>query len=348
MKSFMFAALQEQFSLLLLVVGLIFVVIVLFIFCNLGFYWLQAYLCDADVSLISLVATCLLGLDIAAIVNAKIIARQSGLSIDRKEGGVTTSGLSTHVLAGGNVMNVITSMILAQRAKIQLEFDRAAGVDLAGRDLLEAIRTSITPKVIQCPSDDAHAASLLSAIAKDGVELRVRAQITVRTHMDRLIGGATDETIIARVGQLIISTIGAATSHMDILADPSKISNSSQSRGLDQDTAYAIVSIDIAQIVVGKNVGAALRIAQAEADMRIANARAEGRFANAVALTHEMRAKIAEKRVELVLTEAMLPSAIVNAICDQKPSNEPDIEHNYPRTWNEPDDNPNNDRRTAS
>lgn len=335
-------------GLLLLVIAIPCCILFIFVFAKLGIYWFQAYMCGADISIASLIAISLLRLDVGTIVNAKIIARQAGLRIDHSEGGMTTSRLLTHALAGGSIMDVVTSLVLAQRAGIDLDFDRAACVDLTGRDLLQAIQTSISPKVIQCPSDSDHPDMLLSAVAKDGVELRVRAKITVRTNMHQLVGGATDATIVARVGQMIISAIGSADSHTEILASPSLILSAARTRHLDQDTAYAMVSIDIAQLVVGKNIGASLRIDQAQADMRIATARAEIRRANAVALTQEMSAKIAQRRVELVRAEALIAAALAYAIREPKSLYTTNPNNIYPRAWNESTDQTDDDKRTAS
>ncbi len=288
-----------------------------------GSYWLQAYVSGAKVSMKSLIVMSLLKIDHRMIVNAKVMGRQAGLRIDREEGGMTTERLQAHSLAGGDVMKVIQAIIAAQRAGIALDFDRAAAIDLAGRDVLQAIQTSISPKCIRCPSGiestkgdkgtERGANQTLGAVAKNGVELRVSARVTVRTNWERLVGGATEETIIARVGQGIVSAIGSAASHMDVLAMPSQISKSVLANGLDQNTAFEIVSIDIASIDVGENIGARLQTDQADADTRIARALAEGRRAQAVALTQEMRAKVVERKAELKRAEAEIPSAIANA-----------------------------------
>jgi uncharacterized protein YqfA (UPF0365 family) len=246
------------------------------------------------------------------IVTAKIMGRQAGLKIDRKEG-MSTARLEAHFLAGGNVMHVLRAIIAAHRAGIDLDFDRAAAIDLAGRDVLDAVRTSVSPKVIDCPKPQQSGKTRLSAIARNGVELLVGARVTVRTNLDQLIGGATEETIIARVGQGIITTIGSAQSHMEVLEMPDRISRGVLARGLDANTAFEIVSIDIADIDVGENIGARLQSDQAEADTRMARARAEIRRANAMALQQEMKAKVAESRVALVLAEAEVPRAIGQA-----------------------------------
>jgi uncharacterized protein YqfA (UPF0365 family) len=237
---------------------------------------------------------------------------QAGLNIDRRSG-MSTARLEAHYLAGGNVMNVVVAIIAAHRARIDLDFDRAAAIDLAGRDVLEAVRTSVYPKVIDCPAPHAGADRTLSAIAKNGVELRVRARVTVRTNLVQLIGGATEETIIARVGEGIVTAIGSSHSHMDVMEMPDRISKSVLARGLDANTAFEIVSIDIADIDVGQNVGARLQSDQAEADVRVARARAEQRRAEAVAVQQEMRAKVEGNRARLVLAEADVPRAMAEA-----------------------------------
>jgi uncharacterized protein YqfA (UPF0365 family) len=219
----------------------------------------------------------------------------------------------SHVLAGGDVSHVIRAIIAADRAGIQLDYDRAAAIDLAGRDVLAAVQTSILPQVIRCPPDLQNSRATLSAIARNGVELKVSARVTVRTNLNQLIGGATEETIIARVGQGIITAIGLADNHMDVLAMPSQIAKNVLDRGLDASTAFEIVSIDIANIEVGANIGARLQIDQANADTRIAQAHAEGRRAEAVAETQVMRAKVVERRSQYVLSEALIPTAIAEA-----------------------------------
>ena len=210
-------------------------------------------------------------------------------------------------------MHVLRAIIAAHRAGIDLDFDRAAAVDLAGRDVLGAVRTSVSPKVIDCPDPQLSGKTTLSAVAKNGVELRVRARVTVRTNLDQLIGGATEETIIARVGQAIVTAIGSAPTHMEVLKMPDRISKGVLERGLDANTAFEIVSIDIAAVDVGENIGARLQTDQAAADMRMALARAEVRRAEAIAWAQEMKAKVTERRAMLVLAEAQIPAAIAMA-----------------------------------
>ncbi|HEY2894626.1 MAG TPA: flotillin-like FloA family protein, partial [Pirellulales bacterium] len=216
-------------------------------------------------------------------------------------------------LAGGRVQNVISAIIAAHRADIDLDFDRAAAIDLAGRDVLEAVRTSVYPKVIDCPDPTVSKKSHLSAVAKNGVELRIRARVTVRTNLAQLIGGATEETIVARVGEGIITSIGSSESHLEVMENPHRISKAVLDRGLDAHTAFEIVSIDIADIDVGENIGARLQADQAEADTRVARAKAEERRANAIAREQEMKAKVVENRALVLLSEAEVPMAMANA-----------------------------------
>lgn len=282
------------------------------VFAKWGSLWLQAYMSGADVSLKSLIVMSFLRIEHRLIVTAKVMGRQAGLRIDR-EGGMSTDRLLAHHLAGGDVMNVVRAIIAAQRAGIDLDFDRAAAIDLAGRDVLLAVQTSVSPVVISCPRQDGEGKKYLSAVAKNGVELLVGAMVTVRTNLDQLIGGATEETITARVGQGIVSAIGSADSHMDVLEMPSQISMRAMSHGLDSNTAFSIVSIDIADIDVGENIGARLQTVQADADTRIARAQAAVRRAKAVAQEQQMKAKVSEARAEFVLAEAQVPAALAAA-----------------------------------
>ncbi|MDA1053875.1 MAG: flotillin-like protein FloA [Planctomycetota bacterium] len=294
------------------IVAVLFALLLVAVSLNYGSLWLQAYMSGADVRVASLIGMSLRQVKPSLIVSAKIMGSQAGLNIDRNQG-MSTARLEAHFLAGGDVMNVIRAIVAAHRAGIDLDFDRAAAVDLAGRDVLEAVRISVFPKVIDCPAPEAGRKMTLSAVAKNGVELRVRARVTVRTNLDQLIGGATEETVIARVGQGIISAIGSAESHMEVMETPDRISKGVLNRGLDANSAFEIVSIDIADIDVGENIGARLQTDQAEADTRMARARAEVRRANAIALQQEMKAKVAENQVLLVLAEAEIPMAIATA-----------------------------------
>ncbi len=276
---------------------------------NFGGLWFRAYMCRANVSMLSLIGMSLRGVDAREIVECKIMAVQAGLGPERNTG-ITVSRLEGLYLAGGNVRRVIQAVIAARRAGINLSFDQAAAIDLAGRDVYEAVRTSVHPKVIDCPAPKYGEPGFLSAIARDGIELRVRARVTVRTNLAQLIGGATEETIIARVGQGIISAIGSARDHKQVLENPRRISERVLQSGLDSQTAFEIVSIDIADIDVGENIGARLREKQAKADMQVANARAERFRALAVAQEAENHAEVMRKIAERLLAEAEVPSAM--------------------------------------
>ena len=221
---------------------------------------------------------------------------------------VTSEELETHFLASGNVPNVVIALIAADKANIELNYKTATAIDLAGRDVKEAVQTSVYPKVIDCPVD-----GKVSAVAKDGIELKAKARVTVRTNIDQLVGGATDETIIARVGQGIVSAIGSSENYKIVLENPDEISRTVLSKGLDAGTAYAILSIDIADVDVGKNVGADLETDQAEADKKVAQAKAESRRAMAVAAEQEMKARVQEMRAKVIEAEAEVPKAMAQA-----------------------------------
>jgi len=221
---------------------------------------------------------------------------------------IISEELETHFLAGGNVSNVVDALIAADKANITLNFKTATAIDLAGRDVKEAVQTSVYPKVIDCPID-----GKVSAVAKDGIELKAKARVTVRTNIDQLVGGATDETIIARVGQGIVSAIGSSATYKTVLENPDDISRAVLSKGLDSGTAYAILSIDIADVDVGKNVGANLETDQAEADKKVAQAKAESRRAMAVAAEQEMIAQVQEMRSKVIEAEAEVPKAMAHA-----------------------------------
>ena len=244
-----------------------------------GKLWVQCYFSRANVTILSLIGMSFRRVNKQIIVTGKIMAMQSGIGSE-PETGVTTRRLEAHYLAGGDVLKVIKAIIAAHRADIDLDFDRAAAIDLAGRDVLDAVQTSVYPKVIDCPDPKRSGRATLSAIAKNGVELKVRARVTVRTNLEQLIGGATEETIIARVGEGIITAIGASETHFDVMEKPDKISKAVLDRGLDAQTAFAIVSIDIADIDVGQNIGARLQADQAEADMRVALRQGRGTSGN--------------------------------------------------------------------
>jgi uncharacterized protein YqfA (UPF0365 family) len=272
--------------------------------------WIQSATTGAGIGIFDLLRMTFRKVNPAVILRSKIMAVQAGL-VD--EAGITTKGLEAHYLAGGNVPLVTRAIIAAHKAKtIDLNFKRATAIDLAGRNVLEAVQTSVYPKVIDCPLRGSTRPSL-DAIAKNGVQLKVKARVTVRANLDQLIGGATEETIVARVGEGIVSAIGSADAHEDVLENPDRISRAVLSRRLDSQTAFEIVSIDIADIDVGDNIGARLQADQAEADMRVARAQAEGRRAMAVAQEQENISTIEEKRAELVAAEAEVPQAMADA-----------------------------------
>jgi uncharacterized protein YqfA (UPF0365 family) len=271
--------------------------------------WIQAYFAKANVRLWELVGMSFRRVNPNIIVRSKIMAVQAGLS---EENGVTTGGLEAHYLAGGNVPNVVRALIAANRADIPLSWKRAAAIDLAGRNVLEAIQTSVNPKVIDCP-DPSKGRQTIDAVAKDGIQLKVKARVTVRTNIDRLVGGATEETIIARVGEGIVTTIGSAANHKAVLENPDTISKRVLEKGLDAGTAFEILSIDIADVDVGENIGANLQASQAEADTRVARAKAEERRAAAVATEQENVAAVQENRAKVVAAEAEVPLAIAEA-----------------------------------
>lgn len=274
--------------------------------------WIQAQTSNARIGFIELIAMRFRQVNPKLMVKAKVMATQAGLNI-RKPDGITTQRLEAHYLAGGDVIRVINSIIAGQRAGIDMDFDRACAIDLAGRDVVDAVQTSVNPKVIDCPDPRRSGKTFLSAIAKDGVELKVRARVTVRTNLDQLIGGATEDTVIARVGESIVSSIGSSDTHNDVLEMPDRISRAVLDRGLDAHTAFEIVSIDIADIEVGENIGARLQVDQAEADTRVARANAERRRAEAIAQEQEMKADVALKRSRLVLAESQVPKAMAEA-----------------------------------
>ena len=307
-----FMGIPEPVIWLLLGVLAFFLLVLVIAFLVYGQLWLRAFMSSANVSMIGLICMGFRKVRPTVIVPAKIMAAQAQLNISRKDG-ISTNRLEAHYLAGGDVLRVINAIIAAHRAGIDLDFDRAAAIDLAGRDVLDAVKTSVYPKVIDCPDPQRSGKNVLSAISKDGVELRIRARVTVRTNLEQLIGGATEETIIARVGESIISSIGSSDKHQDVLANPDRISKAVLERGLDAQTAFEIVSIDIADVDVGENIGARLQADQAEADTRVARANAEKRRAEAIAMEQEMKADVAAKRAELVKAESQVPNAMAEA-----------------------------------
>ncbi|MBQ1219988.1 MAG: flotillin-like protein FloA [Peptococcaceae bacterium] len=279
----------------LLVVAL---VMLFFRFVPIGL-WISALAAGVKVGLFNLVGMRLRRVPPHKIVMPLIKAIKAGLDMD-------TSKLEAHYLAGGNVDKVIDALIAAERAGIELNFSRAAAIDLAGRDVKEAVMVSVTPKVIETP--------VIAAMAKNGIQVKAIARVTVRANIDRLVGGAGEETIIARVGEGIVSTVGSAESHKDVLENPDNISKTVLAKGLDSGTAFEILSIDIADVDVGKNIGAELQIDQAEADKNIAQAKAEERRAMAVAQEQEMKARVQEMRARVVEAEAEVPIAMAEAL----------------------------------
>ncbi|MFD1444640.1 flotillin-like protein FloA [Thermoactinomyces sp. Gus2-1] len=261
--------------------------------------WITAMASGVYIGLTTLIGMRLRRITPARIVNPLIKARKAGLNVD-------ISQLETHYLAGGNVDRVVDALIAAQRANIDLVFERAAAIDLAGRDVLEAVQMSVNPKVIETPE--------VSAVCKDGIEVKVIARVTVRANIDRLVGGAGEETIIARVGEGIVTTNGSAENHKEVLENPDMISNTVLSKGLDAGTAFEILSIDIADVDIGKNIGASLQIDQAEADKKIAQAKAEERRAMAVAAEQEMKARVQEMKAKVIEAESQVPLALAEAL----------------------------------
>tara|TARA_R110002073_G_scaffold275332_1_gene438873 strand:- start:41178 stop:42170 length:993 start_codon:yes stop_codon:yes gene_type:complete len=273
---------------------------VMFNFFNL---WFQAFLSRANVKLFSIIAMRFRKVNPAIIVINKIRLVKAGIDT------VGTDDLENHYLAGGNVGNVVSALIAAANANIELQWGIATAIDLAGRNILEAVNTSVNPKVIDCPNPGLGRGTI-DAVAKDGIQLKARARVTVRTNLARLVGGATEETIVARVGEGIVSSIGSAISHKSVLENPDMISKAVLARGLDSGTAYEILSIDIADIDVGVNIRAKLEEDQAQADMKVAQARAEERRAMAVAQEQEFKAEEQKNRAMVVLAEADVPKAI--------------------------------------
>ncbi|NLW24093.1 MAG: flotillin-like protein FloA [Clostridia bacterium] len=287
---------------MILFVILILGIVILFTIIPVGL-WISALAAGVRVGLFTLV-----GMRLRRVVPSKIVlplikAVKAGLDLD-------TSKLEAHYLAGGNVDRVVDALIAAQRAGIELNFSRAAAIDLAGRDVKDAVKVSVTPKVIETP--------VVAAMAKDGIQLKATARVTVRANIERLVGGAGEETIIARVGEGIVSTIGSSDSHKKVLENPDLISKTVLQKGLDAGTAFEILSIDIADVDVGKNIGAELQADQAEADKKIAQAKAEERRAMAVATEQEMRAKVQEMKAKVVEAEAEVPKALAQALREGK------------------------------
>ena len=283
---------------IILIVLILVFLMVLFSFVPVGL-WISALAANVHVGLFNLVGMRLRRVPPNKIVLPLIKANKAGMKMD-------TSQLEAHYLAGGNVDRVVDALIAAERAGIELNFSRAAAIDLAGRDVKEAVMVSVTPKVIETP--------VIAAMAKNGIQVKATARVTVRANIDRLVGGAGEETIIARVGEGIVSTVGSSDSHNDVLENPDSISKTVLKKGLDSGTAFEILSIDIADVDVGRNIGAELQIDQAEADKNIAQAKAEERRAMAVAYEQEMRAKVQEMKAKVVEAEAQVPLAMAEAL----------------------------------
>jgi uncharacterized protein YqfA (UPF0365 family) len=298
-----------KLNLVLYGVGALVLLVFGILILNFGMIYIRALFSGAKVTFTELIALRLRSVPVGMVVDGRITAVKSGLPL-------TIDDLSTHYLAGGNVQMVVLALIAAKKASINLPFDRACAIDLAtkgtGKTVLEAVKTSVNPKVIDCPAPSA-GKTTIDAVAKDGIVIRAKARVTVRTNLDRFVGGATEETIIARVGEGIVSTIGSASSYKEVLENPDRISKTVLDKALDSNTAFEILSIDIADVDVGENVGAKLQAEQAEANKLIAQAQAEVRRAAAVATEQEMVARVSEMRARVVEAEAQIPIAIAAA-----------------------------------
>ncbi|MCD7895482.1 MAG: flotillin-like protein FloA [Planctomycetaceae bacterium] len=320
---------------------LVVVLLVFFVVFSFGRTWLQARASGVPIGFIDLVGMFIRKVNSAMIVNSMITTHKAGLKISRDfleahylakgnvpvlsqalimahQAGLTIEprSLAAHLLAGGNVLDVVRGLISASRANIPLPFDKACAIDLAGRDIVQAVNTSVDPRVIDCPSPGAgsvHGKVTLDAVAQDGIQLKVKARVTVRTNIERLVGGATDETIIARVGEGIVSAIGSSVDYKQVLENPDRISKAVLAKGLDAGTAFDILSIDIADVDVGENVGAKLEIDRAQAKKQVAQADAEKRAAEARASQAEQEARISEMRAKVVAAESEIPLAIAEA-----------------------------------
>jgi uncharacterized protein YqfA (UPF0365 family) len=292
---------------LIVVLGVVGIFVFIFFIFMLQFInlYIQAYTSNAKVGLLDMIGMKLRKVDIRAVVINRIRAVKAGMDIP-------TNLIETHYLAGGRVSNVISAMIAARGARIELPWNTATAIDLAGRDILDAVQTSVNPKVIDCPAAAGPRATI-DAVAKDGIQLKVKARVTVRTNIGRLVGGATEETIIARVGQGIVSTIGSAVDHKQVLENPDDISRKVMETGLDAGSAFEILSIDIADVDVGDNIGAKLQTDQANANKQMAQAEAEKRRALAVAEEQEYKALEQKNRAQVVLAEAEVPRALAEA-----------------------------------
>ncbi len=297
----------------------LFVLVIGIVLLNFGAIWVRAWSSGAPVGFMELISLKLRKVPVGMVVDSRINAVKSGLRVREEDGhdrSVSIDDLSTHYLAGGNVIMVVQALINAQKAGIRLDFDRACAIDLAtkgtGKNVIEAVKTSVNPKVIDCPNPTP-GKTTIDAVAKDGIAVKVKARVTVRTNLDRFVGGATEETIIARVGEGIVTTIGSSQSYKDVLENPDRISKTVLDKALDANTAFEILSIDIADVDVGENIGAKLQAEQAEANKLKAQAEAEVRRANAVSQEQEMLARVAEMRARVVEAEAQVPLAMAEA-----------------------------------
>jgi uncharacterized protein YqfA (UPF0365 family) len=300
---------MQSFGIVGMVIALVAILVLVGIFWSFFGVWIRAWLAGAPVGLITLVAMRLRQVPHGLIVDARITAKKAGIDI-------SIDGIEAHFLAGGNVVPTVQALIAAQKAGIELNWDRACAIDLAtkgsGKSVVEAVRTSVDPKVIDCPNPDG-GRTTIDGVAKDGIQVKVKARVTVRTNLGRFVGGAKEDTIIARVGEGIVSTIGSSESYKVVLESPDSISKTVLARGLDVGTAFEILSIDIADVDVGENVGAKLQEAQAEANKSIAQAQAEIRRAAAVAVEQEMKARVQEMQAEVVRAQAQIPLAMAEA-----------------------------------
>ena len=296
-------------SLVFLVIIGIIVLVIAGIFCSFASVWLRALLAGARVSIANLVAMRLRRVPYSMVVNARITARKAGIDLD-------VGDIEAHFLAGGNVVPTVQALIAAEKAGIQLDWRKACAIDLAtkgsGKSVVEAVRTSVDPKVIDCPNPS-QGRTTIDGVAKDGIQVKVKARVTVRTNLERFVGGAKEDTIIARVGEGIVTTIGSSETYKAVLESPDNISKTVLHRGLDVGTAFEILSIDIADVDVGENIGAKLQEAQALANKNMAQAQAEIRRAAAVALEQEMKAKVEEMQARLVEAQAQVPLAMAEA-----------------------------------
>lgn len=298
----MLADVGMEFYFLFVVLAII-ILILLSILGKFISLWFQAFVSGTPIPLFNIIGMSLRKIPPRIIVNARINSFKAGLQ------GITVSDLETHYLAGGHVTEVVTALIAADKANISLDWRRATAIDLAGRDLRDAVQTSVNPKVIDCPSHGGY----ITGVAKDGIQINVRARVTVRTNIAQLVGGATEETIIARVGEGIVSAIGGSETHLHVLESPQRISKLVLEKGLDSSTAFLILSIDIVEMNLGANIGAKLRADKAESDKQIAQAEAEKRRAMAVAMEQENLAKVQDMKAKLIEAQAQVPQAMADA-----------------------------------